>query len=119
MVRVQNQGPLFVMIDDSSEKGAFQGFWPNATILVCTFHFLQQRCTWLHDASNRIHGNDQICLIQKVKSLVYAKSVQDLTENYQDFLRSLKSLNIPNSHSTYNLCGSVGLNGLTVIVLMH
>ena len=91
-----SQGPSVVMIDDSSsEKGAFREFWPNATILMCTFHFLQHRWTWLHDANNRIHNNDRVCLIQKVKGLVYAKSVQDLTAKYQEFSKSPKVTKYP------------------------
>jgi len=43
-----SQGPEFVMIDDSSnERGAFKEFWPDTTMLMCTFHFLQCRWTWL------------------------------------------------------------------------
>ena len=69
-----NQGPSVVMIDDSSsEKGAFRESWPNITILMCTFHFLQRRWTWLHDANYRIHNSDRVCLIQKVKILCMPK----------------------------------------------
>ena len=60
------QGPDFVMVDDSSsERGAFQEFWPGITTLMCTFHFLQHRWTWLLDGKNRIHHNDCISLMQK------------------------------------------------------
>ena len=90
-----NQGPLVVMIVDSSEKGAFWEFWPNITILMCTFHFLQCRWTWLHDANNQIHNSDRVCLIQKVKDLVYAKSIQDLTDKYQKLLKSLEVTKYP------------------------
>ena len=41
-----SQGPNFVMIDDSStEREAFNEFWPGATTFMCTFHFLQHRWT--------------------------------------------------------------------------
>ena len=91
-----NQGPSVVMIDDSSsEKGAFREFWPNITILMCTFHFLQRRWTWLHDANNQIHNSDRVCLIQKVKDLVYAKTIQDLTDKYQKFLKSAEVTKYP------------------------
>ena len=37
-------GPDVVMIDDSStERGAISKCWPNACILLCTFHFLQRQ----------------------------------------------------------------------------
>ena len=54
---------------------------------MCTFHFLQHRWTWLHDDGNRNLNKDRILLIQKVKELVYAKSVSELTDKYQQFLK--------------------------------
>jgi len=92
-----SQGPDFVMIDDSStERGAFKEFWPDTTMLMCTFHFLQCRWTWLLDGKNRILHDDRIILIQKVKDLVYAKTTESLKERYQQFLKSPEVLKYPN-----------------------
>lgn len=36
-----HNGPTMIMTDDSSsERGAIKEFWPAATLLLCTFHFL-------------------------------------------------------------------------------
>ena len=45
-----NTGPEVFMIDDSSsERTAINKAWPSAVVLLCTFHFLQRRWTWLQD----------------------------------------------------------------------
>ena len=68
-------GPQLFMIDDSmAEQSAIQRAWPSSRLLLCTFHFLQRRWTWLHDARNRICQNDRVILIGKLKELVYAKT---------------------------------------------
>jgi len=91
------QEPEFVMIDDSSsERGAFQEFWPGITTLMCIFPFLQRRWTWLLDGKNCIQHNDRVSLIQKIKELMYAKTIQALNERYQQFLISPEVLKYPN-----------------------
>jgi len=42
-------GPSVIMIDDSTVEHAAL-----ASILLCTFHFLQRRWTWLYEGKNRI-----------------------------------------------------------------
>ena len=56
------------MIDDSiAERLAIEKAWPSATVLLCTFHFLQRRWTWLHDAKNGVkHHEDRLVLIKKI-----------------------------------------------------
>ena len=45
--------PAIVMTDDSSaECNALRMMWPDANLLLCSFHFLQRNWTWLHDGSN-------------------------------------------------------------------
>ena len=57
------------MIDDSiAERLAIEKAWPSATVLLCTFHFLQRRWTWLHDAKNGVkHHEDRLVLIKKYR----------------------------------------------------
>lgn len=44
-----------IMTDDSGvARRALSNIWPKATLLMCTFHFLQRRWTWLFDAKNKI-----------------------------------------------------------------
>ena len=63
-------GPDIVMIDDSSAKrGAINKCWPNACILLCTFHFLRRQWTRLYEGKNKISKDDQVTLIQKLKNL--------------------------------------------------
>ena len=35
-----------------TERGALADVWPDACLLLCTFHFLQSRWTWLYDSKN-------------------------------------------------------------------
>ena len=43
------RGPTLCMTDDSgTEKGALRSVWSNSTQLLCIFHFLQRRWTWLY-----------------------------------------------------------------------
>ena len=45
-----NDAPMAFMIDDSQvEHAALLECWPSSTILLCIFHFLQKRWTWLYD----------------------------------------------------------------------
>ena len=73
------------MIDDSSsERTAINKAWPSAVVLLCTFHFLQRRWTWLQDGQNKVDKNDRLILIEKIKNMVYANSESALiiTINY-------------------------------------
>ena len=64
-------GPQVYMIDDSSsERAAINKAWPSAVVLLCTFHFLQRRWTWLQDGQIKVDKNDRLILIEKLKSMV-------------------------------------------------
>ena len=77
-------GPSLVMIDDSSaERNALTTIWKSATPLLCTFHFLQRRWTWLHDSKNGVRIKEhRITLIKGMKELVYAENEDQLEELY-------------------------------------
>ena len=77
-------GPSLVMIDDSTtERNALTTIWKSSTPLLCTFHFLQRRWTWLHDSKNRVHVKEhRIMLIKSIKELVYAENEDQLEELY-------------------------------------
>ena len=67
-------GPSIIMTDDSSsERGALKTFWKRAYLLLCTFHFLQRKWTWLYDGKNRITKADRVKLIKKQKPLCMQK----------------------------------------------
>ncbi len=81
-------GPEVFMIDDSSaERSAITKAWPSATVLLCTFHFLQRRWTWLHDGANGIRKDDRLILIKKLKGLVYASSEDSLQSSYDQLVQ--------------------------------
>ena len=49
-----NTGPEVFMIDDSSfDRTVIDKAWPSAVVLLCTFHFLQRRWTWLQDGQKK------------------------------------------------------------------
>jgi len=74
------------MTDDSSaERNAIHSVWPEICLLLCAFHFLQRRWTWLHDGENRIANQHRQILINKVKQLVYADTQQQLKQRYTEF----------------------------------
>jgi hypothetical protein len=77
----QKNGPQVIMTDDSStERAALSNVWPNARLLLCTFHFLQRRWTWLYDAKNKILHEHRIQLMTKVKQLLYSTTETELNE---------------------------------------
>ena len=77
-------GPSLVTIDDcSAERNALTTNWKSATPLLCTFHFLQRRWTWLHDSKNGVRIKEhRIILIKAVKELAYAEEEDKLEELY-------------------------------------
>ena len=76
-------GPSLVMTDDSTvEREAIKSTWSGAQLLLCIFHFLQRRWTWLHDSKNKIAHKDRIDLMHIIKSMVYAKSELELNTIY-------------------------------------
>lgn len=82
-------GPQVIMIDDSTvEQAALSKCWPCAKILLCTFHFLQRRWTWLLEGRNKIHKEDRISLMQSLRSLVYSNTEEELNERYTSLLSS-------------------------------
>ena len=54
-------GPKVILTDDSiAEQAALQSVWPLSTLLLCSFHFLQRRWTWLYDGKNKIAQPDRV-----------------------------------------------------------
>ena len=92
-------GPSLVMIDDSSaERNAITSVWNSTTTLLCTFHFLQRRWTWLHDSKNGVLVKEhRIILINKFKDLVYAEKEEQLTHLYS----SLQKLPLVQKYSKF------------------
>ena len=80
------EGPTIFMTDDSSaERNALHEVWPHARLLLCAFHFLQCKWTWLHKGANQIANQDRQILMSKTKQLVYATSELMLEQLYKQF----------------------------------
>ena len=91
-----NIGPKLILTDDSTvEQAALQLVWPSSTLLLCLFHFLQQRWTWLYDGKNKIAQADQVILINLLKKLLYSKSELLLNENYRELLKHTTASKYP------------------------
>ena len=85
----REQGPKVIMTDDSlAERNALAEVWPEATLLLCIFHFLQGCWTWLHDGNNKVRNNHRTELIGQVKEMVYAKSISELEALHNNFSKN-------------------------------
>ena len=83
------KGPSIVMTDDcSAERNAMHQIWPDAKLLLCVFHFLQAKWSWLHNGSNHIANEDRQVLMNITKQMVYAKSEPALEILYKRFKES-------------------------------
>ena len=83
------QGPMVVMTDDSlAERNALHSVWPATRRLLCVFHFLQAKWTWLHDGQNQIANEDRSILLNKTKMMVYADTEDQLFRFYNEFQQS-------------------------------
>ena len=83
-------GPQIIMTDDSTaERNALQHVWPNSHLLLCSFHFLQRKWSWLHDGQNCILNEDRSKLIKLTKMLVYADSEAQLHRLYDQFKKDV------------------------------
>ena len=81
-------GPQIFMIDDSiSERSAIERAWPNAQVLLCTFHFLQRRWTWLYDGKNKIGKNERLTFIKKIQNMVYGQTESAIESYYNELLK--------------------------------
>ena len=106
------EGPSIFMTDNCpEERDALSMVWPNATLILCTFHILQQVWRWLHDSKHQIEKYDRPSLLSKFKSLVYAETANQFEEvyrkvldevNYSSYGDYLKSLH--NYKESWALC---------------
>ena len=74
-------GPQIFMIDDStSERLTLEKAWPSATVLLCTFHFLQRRWTWLHDGKNGVTKHaERLVLSYRIWFMLVMNSILRIT----------------------------------------
>ena len=70
--------------------------WPDATLLLYTFHILQQVWRWLYESSHGIAKNDRVTIMKLFREVVYAKDVEIYVAAYNDLFEA----NIAKKYST-------------------
>jgi len=74
-----SKGPKCIMTDDcKAEVKALQNIFPEASCLLCIFHFLRAVYKWLYASKNEVPKNDRLILYQLTKKMVYARTEEDL-----------------------------------------
>ena len=83
------RGPQVIMTDDCvARKKAIGTCFPEAVALLCTFHVLQATWRWLWDGKQVIPRDDRPQLLQQLKWLMSAHSVEQLHDVYAEVTRS-------------------------------
>ena len=74
--------PNNIITDDSqAERSGLRRTWPNASMYLCVFHFLQTMWRWLINSSNKILVQHRQHLMQLMRNIVYAKTEEILIIN--------------------------------------
>ena len=50
--------------------------WPNATLLLCAFHVLQQVWRWLYERQHGVCKDGRVEIMKLFRNLVYAHNVE-------------------------------------------
>ena len=81
---------LKVILTDNSppERDALHIIWPEATLLLSAFRFLQSRWTYLWDTKNKIAKNDRALIIGLMKEMVFAENTENLQDASDNFVAS-------------------------------
>ena len=80
------RGPAVFMTDDcEAEQQSLKSTFPEATCLLCKFHFFQALWRYLWDAKHGISKEDRPHLLVFVKNMMYACSENDLKCMYANF----------------------------------
>ena len=73
-------GPKTMITDNcKEERDALKSTWPSVTVLLCTFHMLQQTWRWLTDKNHGVMQGDRPHILSKFKEALFANS-QELFE---------------------------------------
>ena len=78
-----SNGPAAFITDDClAERKALHSVFPQAVLLLCTFHLLQAVWRWLWDSRHGIKKEDRQSLFSLVKAIVYADDVSGVESMY-------------------------------------
>lgn len=82
-------GPLVFITDDSrAERSAIQRSFPQATLLLCSFHLLQAAWRWLWKREHGIQMSDRKPLLGIVKQIMYARVESEAQRFYEHAMQS-------------------------------
>ena len=82
-------GPqIFITDDAEAERNALRTTWPEATQLLCIFHYLQSWWRWLWDNVHGISMEDRQPIMHIVRSLVFNRNEVALEERYEELLKA-------------------------------
>ncbi len=66
--------PQNITTDDSQAgRSGLKKKWPNTSLYLCVFHFLQTMWRWLLHSNNGIHIQHRQHLMQLIRNMVYSK----------------------------------------------
>ncbi|CAG8625700.1 3333_t:CDS:2 [Scutellospora calospora] len=97
---------LIITDDCKAEKIVLQNTWKHATLLLCTFYFLQAMWRWLWDGNHNIHKNDRAILIELIKKLVFSKTEVALNQAYIELTSSQTYLKYYNFQNHFKISWS-------------
>ena len=82
------KGPEVCITDDcDAERAALRNTWPDTTLLLCIFHYIQCWWTWLWNADHGIAKEDRQPIIEIVKKKVYTPYECDLEQRYDEVMK--------------------------------
>ena len=80
-------GPNVMLTDNCSElRDALSNVWPASSLLLCTFHLLQQVWRWLFDSNHHINKADRPFILSKFKKIVYAESLIEFERCFDELV---------------------------------
>ena len=84
-----DSGPeLFLTDDSAAERAALKAVWPESTLMLCIFHYLQAWWSWLWDKKQNIAKADRQPIMQLVKGMLFTHSESSLSKRYDGLIKS-------------------------------
>lgn len=83
--------PSVIMTDDcSAERNALQKVFPNASLLLCTFHVCQAVWRWLWDRDHNIDKDDRQTIMSQFQKVLYAETTGIAHECFENLIKIVK-----------------------------
>ena len=101
-----SHGPMVVMTDNRCDlQEVFSRFWPCTTLLLCTFHMMQQVWRWLFERFHGINHDDKHKIMVLFKKVVYCTGKSGMEDLFEEMLNSEEVTKYNNLISYFNtLC---------------